>query len=56
MGFSFASQTKHWWLQVSAYALTILCVVVLAAFIWSIPKWTQNPLEVESSRKVDEER
>ncbi|CAN6176282.1 unnamed protein product [Urochloa humidicola] len=52
-GYGYASQTKHWPSQVIAYALTIFCALLLSTFVWSILKCTQDPLQLENSRKAD---
>ncbi|CAN6226180.1 unnamed protein product [Urochloa humidicola] len=52
-GSGFASQTKHRPSQVIAYALAIFCALLVSTFIWSILKCTQDPLQLENSRKVD---
>ncbi|KAF8664081.1 hypothetical protein HU200_011340 [Digitaria exilis] len=49
MGSSFAALTKETVLQFRAYDLAIFCAVLVATFFWSIPKCTQDPLQLESS-------
>ncbi|KAL6657558.1 hypothetical protein ACP70R_005338 [Stipagrostis hirtigluma subsp. patula] len=55
LGYSYARHTKHLSSQVRAYALCIFVFMLAFTLVWSIPKCTQDPLEMEYFRKVDEE-